>query len=126
MPEHRGREHHRERLADAMREEIGVILEGELADPRIGLATVSDVQLAPDGKSARVLVTVPGDEKQAREAMRGLESARGFIRHELAERLRLRHPPELTFHLDRSEQYESRIDQLLERMKKRGKNEPEQ
>ncbi len=126
MPEHRGREHHRERLADAMREEIGVILEGELADPRIGLATVSEVLLAPDGKSARVLVVVPGDEKQAREAMRGLESARGFIRHELAERLRLRHPPELTFHLDRSEQYESRIDQLLERMKKRAKNEPEQ
>jgi ribosome-binding factor A len=125
MPEHRGREHHRERLADAMREEIGVILEGELADPRIGLATVSEVQLAPDGKSARVLVSVPGDEKQAREAMRGLESARGFIRHELAERLRLRHPPELSFHLDRSEQYGSRIDQLLERVKKRRK-EPEQ
>ncbi len=125
MPEHRGREHHRERLADAMREEIGVILVGELADPRIGLATVSEVQLAPDGKSARVLVAVPGDEKQAREAMRGLESARGFIRHELAERLRLRHPPELSFHLDRSEQFDSRIDELLERVKKSRKKEPE-
>jgi ribosome-binding factor A len=125
MPEHRGREHHRERLADAIRDEIGVILEGELADPRIGLATVSEVQLAPDGKSARVLVTVPGDEKQAREAMRGLESARGFIRHELAERLRLRYPPELSFHLDRSEQYGSRIDELLERVKKVRKEEPE-
>ncbi len=125
MPEHRGREHHRERLADAMREEIGVILEGELADPRIGLATVSEVQLAPDGKSARVLVTVPGDDQQAREAMRGLQSAQGFIRHELAERLRLRHPPELSFHLDRSEQYGSRIDELLERVKKGRKKDAE-
>ncbi len=125
MPEHRGREHHRERLADAIRDEIGVILEGELADPRVGLATVSEVHLAPDGKSARVLVVVPGDEKQAREAMRGLESATGFIRHQLAERLRLRHPPELIFHLDRSEQYGSRIEELLDRVKKVRKKEPE-
>ncbi len=125
MPEHRGHEHHRERLADAIRDEIGVILEGELADPRIGLATVSEVHLAPDGKSARVLVAVPGDDKQAREALRGLESATGFIRHELAERLRLRHPPELSFHLDRSEQYGSRIDELLNRVNRGRKKEPE-
>ena len=119
MPEHRGREHHMQRLAEALRDEIGTILEGELADPRIGLATVSEVQLAPDGRSARVFVAVAGDDKQARDTMNGIESAKGFIRHELTERLQLRHAPDLHFLLDRSAQYGARIEQLLDRVKKR-------
>jgi len=119
MPERRGREHHMQRLAEALHEEIGTILEGELADPRIGLATVSEVQLAPDGRSARVFVEVSGDAEQARETLAGLESAKGFIRHELMERLQLRHAPDLHFLLDASEQYGARIDQLLDRVKKR-------
>lgn len=119
MPESRGREHHMQRLADALRDEIGAILEGELADPRIGLATVSEVQLAPDGRSGRVFVAVAGDDKQARETMAGIESAKGFIRHELTERLQLRHMPDLHFQLDQSEQYGARIDELLDRVRKR-------
>lgn len=119
MPERRAREYHMQRLAEALRDEIGAILEGELADPRIGLATISEVQLAPDGRSARVFVAVAGDHRQARETMTGIESAKGFIRHELAEGLQLRHPPELHFVLDESEQYGTRIDQLLDRVKKR-------
>lgn len=121
MVENRGREHHMERLADAIREEIGAILEGELADPRIGLATASEVHLAPDGRAAQVFVTVVGDDRQVKETMRGLESAKGYIRHELADRLRLRHAPDIVFHIDRSEQYGTRIEQLLARMKKRNK-----
>ncbi|HVP51851.1 MAG TPA: 30S ribosome-binding factor RbfA [Terriglobales bacterium] len=119
MPERRGREHHMQRLAEALRDEIGAILEGELADPRVGLATVSEVQLAPDGRSARVFVAVAGDDKQARETMSGIESAKGFIRHELTERLQLRHAPDLHFLLDQSEQYGARIEQLLDRVRKR-------
>jgi len=119
MPERRSREHHMQRLADALRDEIGAIFEGELADPRIGLATVSEVQLAPDGRSGRVFIAVAGDDKQARETMAGIESAKGFIRHELTERLQLRHLPDLHFLLDQSEQHGARIDELLDRVKKR-------
>ncbi|MBV9608690.1 MAG: 30S ribosome-binding factor RbfA [Acidobacteria bacterium] len=121
MVENRGREHHMGRLADAIRDEIGAILEGELADPRIGLATASEVHMAPDGRSAQVFITVAGNEHEIKETMRGLESAKGYIRHELADRLRLRHAPEIVFHIDRSEQYGARIEQLLARMKKRNK-----
>ena len=81
MPDRRGREHNMQRLAEALRDEIGTILEGELADPRIGLATVSEVRLAPDGRSARVFVVVSGNEKQTRDTMAGIESAKSFIRH---------------------------------------------
>ena len=117
MPEQRNQKHHRERLGEALREEIETILEGELGDPRIGLANVTEVQLAQDGKSAHVLVAVQGEEQQAEQTLKGLTAARGFIRHELAERLQLRRAPELFFALDKSQQYEARIDQLLKRIK---------
>ncbi|HLX74962.1 MAG TPA: 30S ribosome-binding factor RbfA [Terriglobales bacterium] len=117
MPEQRNLRHRRERLGEALREEIETILEGELGDPRIGLANVTAVQLAPDGKSAHVLVAVQGGEAEAGETLDGLTAARGFIRHELAERLQLRHAPELFFALDKGHQYEARIDQLLKRIK---------
>jgi len=122
MPTDRGAQHHRERLADALREEIVALLEGELADPRIGLAMVSDVQLSPDGKSVHVLVAVPGSsEKETEQTMQGLNAARSFIRHEIRDRLRMRQAPEVFFQLDRSQEMGARIDELLDRVKKRSK-----
>jgi ribosome-binding factor A len=115
----RGAQHHKERLAEALREEIGALIEGELADPRIGLAHVSEVHLAPDGKSAMVLIGVNGREQEAEETLKALDSAKGFIRRQLVQRLGLRQAPELHFQLDKSLQYESRIDELLKRIKKR-------
>ena len=119
--ENRQFEHHRGRLGEALREEISAIVEGELGDPRIGLAAVTEVLMAPDGKSAHVMVAVSGDEREAEQTLKGLTAATGFIRHEVADRLRLRHAPELFFRLDKSDQYESRIDQLLKRIDKRRK-----
>lgn len=120
--ERRGQKYHRERLGEALREEIETILEGELGDPRIGLANVSEVLLAPDSRSARVLVVVQGDDTAAAATMEGLQAACGYIRRELAERLHLRRPPELIFIQDRSQQYEARIDELLVRAKKKNRS----
>lgn len=117
--ERRGQKYHRERLGEALREEIETILEGELGDPRIGLVNVSEVILAPDSRSARVLVVAQGDDDEAEETMEGLQAASGYIRRELVERLHLRRAPELLFILDRSHQYQTRIDELLNRTKKR-------
>jgi ribosome-binding factor A len=119
MPENRSRKHHQERLGGALREEIASIIEGELADPRVTPAYVTEVLLAPGGKSAHVLVAVYGDAAAGRQALDGLVAARGYIRHELAERLGLRVAPELIFRLDTSEQAETRIDELLHRIAKR-------
>ena len=115
--ERRGQKYHRERLGEALREEIQTIVEGELGDPRIGLVSVSEVQLAEDGRSAHVLVTADGDDKEAERSLQGLQAAIGFVRHELAERLHLRKPPELHFQIDRSRKYEARVDELLRRAK---------
>jgi ribosome-binding factor A len=117
--ERRGVRHHRERLSGAIREEIETILEGELADPRIGLASVNAVLMADDSRSARVMVHVQGDDAEAERTLEGLNAARNFVRHALAERLHLRRPPELFFQVDRSDQLESRVEELIARTKKR-------
>ena len=121
MPENRNAEHHRERLIDALRIEIDAIIGGELTDPRIGLAHVSEVVLAPGGKSARILVEVDGTDDEAARTMEGLAGARAFIRTEVRDRLGKKHVPELTFHLDRSTRASGRVEELLGRVEKRAK-----
>jgi ribosome-binding factor A len=124
MPEQRARKYHQDRVAEALREEIGGMIQGELSDPRISFAYGSEVVLNPGGKSARVYVAVDGGESEERNTLEALSAARGFIRHELLERMGVRHVPELTFHLDKSQDLKSRIDELLGRVKKREKKAP--
>jgi ribosome-binding factor A len=116
--EKRGAKYHRERLGEALREEIETIVEGELGDPRIGLASVTAVELAEDARSARVMIAVEGSDEEAQQSMEGLTAAANFIRHEIADRLKLRRAPELFFQLDRSDRYQARVDELLKRAKR--------
>ena len=117
--EKRGAKYHRGRLGEALREEIETIVEGELGDPRIGLASVTTVEMAEDGRSARVLVAVAGTDEECQRSLEGLAAATKFVRHEVAERLHLRRAPELFFQLDRSDMFQTRVDELLKRAKKR-------
>ena len=119
--EKRGVKYHRGRLGEALREEIETLVEGELADPRIGLLRVTAVHIADDGRSAQVLVDVDGDDQEAERSLEGLLAAKEYIRHELVERLHLRRAPELYFRLDRAEQEKARVEELLARAKKRSK-----
>ncbi len=121
MPEQRGKQHHRERVGEALKEEIGVIIEGELGDPRIALCNVTEIAIAPDGKSARVFLEVAGDEREAEETIAGITAAKGYIKRQLLLRMGKRHVPELIFVLDRSGKYGSRIDELLGKLNKRKK-----
>jgi ribosome-binding factor A len=121
--EKRGVKYHRGRVGEALREEIETLVEGELADPRIGLVRVTAVLMADDGRSAQVLVDVDGDEREAERSLEGLLAAKEYIRHELMSRLRLRRAPELIFRLDRSEREKARVEELLARAKKRAKTQ---
>lgn len=112
---HRGHRH--ERLADQVRVEVAEMIAGELKDPRIGFATVTRVDLSPDLRHGRVLVSVLGGEESQRETLAGLASAAGYLRHEISQRLRLRRAPELVFILDRSPEEEQKIETLLQKLK---------
>src|SRR5580658_9410081 len=125
MPEHRARKHHQNRVAETLKEEIGAMIEGELSDPRIDLCHVSEVALNPGGKSARVYVVVDITTKDIAKSevstIAGLEAAKGYIRSELKERMGVRHVPELSFLADRSGRFQARIDELMDRTRKRQK-----
>ena len=121
MPEQRARTYHRNRVASTFSEEIGAMLEGELSDPRIAPAYVTDVVLAPGGKSARVFVAVHGNAEEEDSTLAGLMTARAFIRSQIRDRMGVRHVPELTFAIDRSERMTGRMDELLGRLRKRDK-----
>jgi len=125
MPEHRARKHHQDRVAETLREEIGVLIEGELVDPRINLCYVTEVALNPGAKSARVYVAVDSAvsdiAKAEEETVAGLEAAKGYIRYELKERMGVRHVPELSFLADRSGRFQARIEELMDRQRKRHK-----
>jgi len=121
MPEQRARTHHRNRVANTFSQEIGAMLEGELSDPRISPSYVTDVVLAPGGKSAHVYVAVEGNEQQEDDTLEGLMAARAWIRTQIRARMGVRHVPELSFVIDRSEKMTSRVEELLSRSKKRSR-----
>lgn len=111
--------HRPERLAESIRDELTEMIEGELADPRIGLAAITEIHLDPRARVAHIFVAVAGDETEQRRSLDGLLAARGFLRSQLVSRLQLRQAPELRFELDRTEQSRARIDELLGRARKR-------
>ena len=122
-------DHHRhERVGEEIAHEINAMLVGELKDPRLeGNVCVSEVRVQPDMNHARVFVSVRTENnKEQTEAIKALEHAAGFIKHELVERLQLRRVPDLHFTLDLSQEHMERIQQLLKQMKteRAGKPEP--
>ena len=119
MPEPRARTYHRNRVAHSFSEEIGAMLEGELSDPRIFPSFVTEVVLAPGGKSARGFVAVHGGEEEEASTLAALTQARGYIRAQIRDRMGVRHVPDLNFAIDRSERMTGRMDELLGRMRKR-------
>jgi ribosome-binding factor A len=129
MPEHRARKHHQGRVAEALREEIGSMIEGELSDPRISFCYVSEVVLNSGGKSARVYIAVdtavPDIARAEEQTIAGLDAAKGYIRFELKERMGVRHVPDLTFLADRSGRFQARIEELMDRSRKRQKAQVE-
>ena len=125
MPEQRARKYHQDRVAETMREEIDAMILGDLSDPRISSAHVTQVLLNPGGKSAEVYVQVDeGTPEAEAKTVEGLMAARGFIRVELKVRMGKRHVPDLVFHADRSSRMQSRIDELLSRKRNSGKSKP--
>lgn len=109
-----GHGHRPERMAEEIRHEVGLMLAGELKDPRLAAPMeISEVRLAEGMRTVRIFVTLEGGLTERSEALAGLRAASGFIRHELVERLQLRRAPEVIFMLDESEEYGQHIDDLL-------------
>lgn len=107
-----------DRVCEAIREEVSIILHEKLKDPRLGFVTVTRVELTPDLRNAKVFFSVLGKEDDYKKTKAALDSACGFIRKLVAERINLRIAPEINFHDDRSSEYSVRIQQVLDEIKK--------
>ncbi|HEX4966256.1 MAG TPA: 30S ribosome-binding factor RbfA [Thermoanaerobaculia bacterium] len=105
-----------DRVSDLVRAELADLVLRSVHDPRVKLASITHVEVTPDLRRAIVKVSVLGlgEEAQRLETIEGLRHARGFLRTELAHRLRLRVTPELVFELDRGAEHSQQISDLLE------------
>ncbi len=105
------------RVGEQMKKELGEIITRKIKDPRIGFVTVTDVQVTGDLQQAKVFISVLGDDEQKENTLKGLAKAKGFIRSEIGQRIRLRKTPEIIFEFDESIDYGNRIDSLLYQLK---------
>lgn len=100
--------HRANRVGEQMKKELGDIIGRKIKDPRIGFVTVTDVQVTGDLQQAKVYITVLGGEAQREDTLKGLAKAKGFIRSEVGQRIRLRKTPEIIFEFDESIDYGDR------------------
>jgi ribosome-binding factor A len=107
------------RVADLLRAELADLLLRQVHDPRIKLVCLVDADVSPDLQRALVKVSVLGNEEERLATVEALAHARGFLRTELARRLRLRVTPELVFELDRGAEHSQNISDLLESLHER-------
>ena len=112
-----------ERVAEAIKKEVSLIIHDELKDPRIGFVTIVRVEVTPDLRYAKVLFSVLGNEEQYEKTQAALDSAQGFVRKLVSERINLRLSPEIIFRPDRSAEYSVRILKALEEIKELEKPE---
>lgn len=111
------------RVGEQMKKELGDIIGRKIKDPRIGFVTVTDVSVSGDLQIAKVFISVLGDEEQRENTLKGLAKAKGFIRSEIGQRIRLRKTPEILFEFDESITYGNRIDTLLHEINAENKEE---
>lgn len=100
------------RVAEAIRNELSILLLQRVRDPRLGEVTITRVEVTPDLKLAKVYFDVPAG-KQAGEAAKGLKRAKGFFRSHLAKQMNMRYTPDLVFYHDRHFEETERLEDLF-------------
>src|SRR5688572_31709186 len=102
-----------ERLAEVLKVEISEVVGFELDDPRLEMVTVTDVEVSPDLRDAKIYVLIRGTEEEIEKALKTLRHAATFVRQQVAMNLDLRHAPHVHFVRDTAEENASRISEIL-------------
>ncbi|MCD5405509.1 MAG: 30S ribosome-binding factor RbfA [Desulfotomaculum sp.] len=112
--------HRARRLSVIIKKEISDMIQNELKDPGIGFASITEVDVSGDLRYAKIYISVLGDQEQKQSTLEAFKRAQGFIRTELAKRIKnLRYVPELQFELDSSMDYADKIMSILNKMDKK-------
>lgn len=103
-----------EKVADLIQKEISLMLVKSVKDPRIGFVTITKVTVSDDCRVAKVYFSVAGTPAERERSVKGLDSAKGFVRKELGRRIRLRYTPEIIFQFDPSVEYAIHMEELIQ------------
>src|SRR6185503_751017 len=114
-----------ERVSEAIKREVSVLLTQGVKDPGIHFVTVTTVQTADDLRNVNIYVSILGDEETRKETMAGLNRAKGFIRKQLGATLQLRYNPDIHFRLDDSLDHAFKIRGILNELKSKDKPKDE-
>ena len=109
-----------ERLAESLKEEISEVVGFELDDPELQNATVTDVEISPDLRDAKVYVLITGEEAEIKKTLRNLQHAAGFVRQQVALNLDMRFAPHIHFARDTAEENAARVGRLLNELVNQG------
>lgn len=107
------------RVSELVKDHLHTLIMTRVSDPRLLGVTITDVEVSPDTRIAKVYWSVIGDAEIKTQAQRGLESAAGFLRRQLGATLRTRHTPELFFEFDPSLEYGDHMSRVLDEVKAR-------
>jgi ribosome-binding factor A len=114
------------RVGDLIREVLCEMLLRDLSDPRLESVTITEVEVTDDLKLATVFFSAMGSQPKEEASLLGLQSAAGYIRKKLGKELRLRYIPDLSFKVDRSFDYGSKIDRLFQTLKEEKNGDPQE
>ena len=107
-----------ERVQEALRREISLIIQKDIKDPRLGFTTITKVKVTKDLKNAKVYYSVLGSKKNLKNTEHALASAEGFIRGLIGDRIKMKFVPEIKFELDKSTEHALRVYEILDKIKK--------
>lgn len=107
-----------ERVQEAIRQEVSMIINNEIKDPRLGFMTVTRVELTRDMRYARVYFSVLGEDKAKFLALKGLRSAKGYIKGRLGEKIKMRFMPEIEFKIDETLEKTEQVFRILDKLRK--------
>ena len=105
-----------DKVADLIQKEISEMLVKSVKDPRIGFVTITRVSVSEDCRLAKVYFSVVGTVAEKERSMKGLDSAKGYVRRELGRRMTLKHIPEIVFKFDPSIEYAIHLGEVFDQL----------
>ena len=109
-----------QRIQEAIRREISLIIQKEIRDPRLGFTTITKVEVSKDLKNATIYYSVFGSEKEAKNTHHALTSAEGYIKKLIGDRVKMKFVPDIRFKIDKSLEHTRKIYDILDQIKKEG------
>lgn len=113
-----------EQVAEAIKDDISVLIQRELKDPRLGFVTITRAEVSPDLKHCKIFFSVLGTDEQKKESMMVLRRAAHYLRRELSHQLTLRYVPEIHFEYDIAIEHGEKIQRLLFQLEEEAKLNP--